>query len=217
MEEIFRLFAENVEYYDSWYHEPSGRAVLEAEAKMLDTELPKGVGADIGAGTCVFPPLLSREREIICVEPVYEMLSYGRKRCQHHLVSVGELLPLVELNFAYMVTVVEFLKDPIKVGESIYLSLKNGGILAVLFINRESTWGKTYQQIAAEGKDPILSRAKLYNLEEIKTIFEKAGFKYRKAVASLYWEPFTVPAQKRIYSYQECRDCGAVLAVFEKP
>lgn len=217
MEEIFRLFAENVEYYDSWYNEPPGRAVLEAEAKMLDSELPKGVGADIGAGTCVFPPLLSSGREIFCVEPVYEMLKYGRRRCWHPIVSVGESLPLFKLDFAYMVTVVEFLDDPVKVGESVYHSLKEGGTLAVLFINKESNWGKTYRQVAAEGKDPILSRARLYNLGEIKAFFKRTGFKYRRAVASLDWEPFTVPAKKNVYRYEECRDCGAVLAVFEKP
>ncbi len=211
-----QVFAGQAARYDAWYREPAGRAVLRAEARMLDAALPKGVGADVGAGTCVFPPLLSNEREIICVEPVEEMLRVGAGRGSHALIAVAEKLPLRRLDFAYMVTVIEFVEDPVEAARGVAAALRPNGVAAVLFVESSSPWGRLYRAIAEEGSDPIIANMRLYTLEEVVRFFEEAGFRLSRVLSTLDYEPLTVPAEEPKIYEGVCERCGAVLAVFER-
>lgn len=213
---IREIFAAQAARYDAWYREPAGRVVLEAEARMLDAALPHGFGADIGAGTCVFPPLLSRDREIACIEPVEEMLRIGYGRGAHAIIAVAERLPLRRLDFAYMVTVLEFLEEPVEAARGIAAALRPNGVLAVLFIEASSPWGKLYSSIAKEGGDPILAHMRLYTLEGVVKVFEAAGFKLSKTLSTLDYEPLTVPQEEPHIYEGVCENCGAVLAVFTR-
>ncbi len=213
---VREVFAGQAARYDAWYREPAGRAVLEAEARMLDAVLPEGVGADVGAGTCVFPPYLSRGREIVCVDPVEEMLRLGAGRSPHSVVATAERLPLRRLDFAYLVTVLEFLDDPVEAARGVAAALRPSGVAAALFVEASSPWGRLYREIAARGEDPILARMRLYTLEEVVGVFEAAGFKLQRVLSTLDYEPLTVPREEpRIYE-GVCEKCGAVLAVFTR-
>lgn len=216
---ILELFSEVAGQYDSWYDSPAGRVVLEVEASMLDEVLPSGIGVDVGAGTCRFAPFLSRGREIVCLEPAYGMLVYGyaRGRCEHPLCATSENAPLrPSFDFAYMVTVLEFLEDPALSLTRIWEALKSGGLLAVLYVERESKWGKLYSELAEKGADPVLARARFYSQPEVDKLLSAAGFEVREHLKSLDYEPLTVPAEKpRVYR-ESCADCGVTLTVAVK-
>ncbi|AJB41440.1 methyltransferase type 11 [Thermofilum adornatum 1505] len=218
---IIGLFDSNVENYDSWYDAKSGRAVLETEAEMLRRVLPRGLGVEIGSGTCRFSELLREERDIVCLDPSLRMLRHGytRGRCIFPVAGVAEDTPLRSsyFSFAYMVTVIEFLHDPAMALKETWRILKPGGVLAVLFIERESSWGKFYMEIARKGIDPILARARLYTAREVDELLAASGFQVQKHLMSLAYPPLTVPpALPEIYE-EACSDCGVTLTVAAKP
>ncbi len=213
-EHIIGVFDASARSYDEWYAQPAGQVVLRTEARMLDAVLPEGLGVEVGAGTCVFPPLLSRGREIICLEPSLGMLSLCRCRCPHPVAGTAEEPPLRRgsLDFAYMVAVLEFLENPTSALEAAGELLKRGGVLAVLFIERGSSWGRLYRELAEKRADPVLAVARFLTLEEVLSLVERSGFKVLRILQALDYEPLSVPeAEPRIYEGVSCRDCGVAL------
>ncbi len=218
-EEVIRVFSENAEAYDSWYKSTAGEIVLRAEARLLEMYLPEGTGIDVGAGTGVFAEKLSRNREIVCLDPSEPMLRLARERCMHAIVGVGEYPPLRSgsMDFAYMVTVVEFLEDPSSVFEAIGGLLKEKGVLLVLSIERESPWGRLYMKLAAEKADPILSKARFYTRREVEEILLASGLTISGRAFTLDYEPLTVPEyEPRQYIEEECPECGVFLIACER-
>jgi hypothetical protein len=58
----------------------------------------------------------------------------------------------------------------------------------ILTINRESSWGEHYSKLAEKG-DPIFSRANLYELGDVCSFLDKAGFELEKSVGTLTASP----------------------------
>lgn len=218
--EVVRLFDSVARAYDSWYAQPAGKAVLEVEARMLDSALPSGLGLEVGAGTCVFAQALSRGREIICSDPSLQMLELGRERCPHLLCSTAEESPVRprSLDFAYLVTVIEFLEDPGSTLKQLSGLVRRGGVLAVLFIERQSRWGRLYAEIGRRGEDPVLASARLYSFREVEKLVEQAGLRVMRVLQALDYEPLTVPGgTPRVYEDLSCTDCGVALIAAEIP
>jgi ubiquinone/menaquinone biosynthesis C-methylase UbiE len=220
LKEIVKLFDTVVEKYDSWYDSEAGKIVLKTEAEMLRRALPEGLGVEIGAGTCRFSSLLSDGRSIICLEPSTSMLMYGymRGRCPEALAAVAEYSPLRSgcVSFAYMVTVLEFLEEPVKVIAEVRRILREGGTIAVLFIERESSWGKLYRDAASKGLDPVFARARFYSAEEVDELLREAGFKVKRHLRALDYPPLTVPERPPRIFEEKCEDCGVTLVVGAK-
>jgi Methylase involved in ubiquinone/menaquinone biosynthesis len=213
-ERIIGVFDSIARSYDEWYAQPAGQVVLRTEARMLDAVLPRGLGVEVGAGTCVFPPLLSRDREIVCLDPALGMLSLCRGRCPHPVAGTAEEPPLRRgsLDFAYMVAVLEFLENPGRALAALGSLLKRGGVLAVLFIERESSWGRLYRELAEKRADPVLAVARFLSLGEVISLVERSGFRVLRILQALDYKPLAVPeAEPRIYEGASCSDCGVAL------
>jgi len=211
---VVEVFDSVAKSYDEWYAQPAGQAVLRTEARMLDAVLPEGVGAEVGAGTCVFPPLLSWGREIVCLDPSLGMLGLGRGRCPHLAAGTAEEPPIRpgSLDFIFMVTVLEFLEDPVKALKAAGSLLKRSGVLAVLFIERESRWGRFYGELAGKRTDPVLAAARFLSLREVLSLVERSGFRVRRILQALDYEPLTVPeTEPPVYEGAPCSDCGIAL------
>lgn len=188
MFKTIKVFDKSAQVYEDWYKEPMGIQVLEAELQGIQALIPPiGLGAEIGAGTGIFAEQLTTEgRRIICVEPSKEMLVQAAQRDLQAILGVGEALPLRRecLDFAYLVTVLEFLSDPLVALNSIREALKAGTALVTLTINRGSSWGRFYTELAEKG-DPIFRCAHLYDVDEVKIILEAAGYEPREALSTL--------------------------------
>ncbi len=221
METIIHVFNKNAKYYDSWYNTPLGRVVLEAEAQALEALLPpQGVGIDIGAGTGVFAQKLVDGREIVCLDPAEEMLKICSGRCIHRVAGIGEKLPFRDacFDFAYMVTVLEFISDLDRLMSEVKEVLKRDSTLSILIINRESSWGRTYDRVIREKSDPILALARLVDLEYVRNSAAKAGLRFVECIETLDFPPDTVPSGRvRLYRLGECLDCGVRVLKFIKP
>lgn len=214
--ETVEVFSKHSREYDSWYKTPQGLAVLEGEARLLDILLPRGVGLDLGAGTGVFAERLGEGREIVCMEPSSGMLEIARYRCLHTIQALGEYPPIRDnsMDFVYMVTVLEFLETPKYTLKVIRSLLKPNGVLAVLSIEKESPWGKLYQEIAGKKQDPVLSIAKFYTRGEVEEILKVSGYHIFSEGATLDYEPLTVPREKpKAYIEEDCPSCGVFVLV----
>ena len=163
--------------YDSWYLQPKGKQVFEAERDALEAFIPNtGVGIEIGAGTGIFTLSLSSfHRTIIALDLSGKMLSSAVKRGVPSILGGASNLPIRSniLDFSFMITAMEFIEDPSRAMADAHRVLKIGGSLVILFINRESPWGEQYRKMGENG-DPIFSKARLYSVVEME-IFVKAS------------------------------------------
>jgi ubiquinone/menaquinone biosynthesis C-methylase UbiE len=186
LNKVIDAFDKAAQSYDSWYSHPQGRQILEAEVKTINKMIPqKGIGLEIGSGTGIFAESLGRtERPIICLDPSKEMLSRAVGRSKYNVLGSGEQIPLRSaIDFTYMVAVIEFLEDPIRVFMEVKQATGEGSLI-ILFINADSTWGMFYKELGLKG-DPVFRHAKLYNLENVVRLLQDSGYKIQKMIGTL--------------------------------
>ena len=177
--------------YDEWYATEKGRQVFAAERGLLERMLPSdGVGLEIGAGTGAFADALSDPRRVICLDLSREMLARAAAKGLPCVLVSADRMPLRDgtLDFAYMVTVMEFLEEPVTtLAEASRVTTRNAPIVA-LTINAESSWGRLYASMA-ERDDPIFSHAHLYAPTEVEGIGRDAGLRRLEALGTLTTDP----------------------------
>lgn len=187
--------------YDDWYDHPQGKQVFEAEKNAVDQMIPRtGLGIEIGAGTGVFAESLTNiDRTILCLDPSVEMIKKARKRKMPSLLGVGVPLPIRRdlLDFGYMVTVLEFLNDPVALFKEVKKYSKQNAALSILFINSDSSWGDLYQNIGEKG-DPVFKQATLFSLEQVSTLLNKSGYSIIDAKGTLNSDPSNQEVDDRI-------------------
>ncbi len=216
MSEAVDAFDRAAGEYDGWYATEKGRQVFSAETRLLERLIPSvGVGLEIGAGTGVFAEALTDPRTVVCLDLSREMLARAKNRRLHCILGSAYAMPLRTgvFSFAYMVTVIEFLVEPVvSLTEASKVTSKNAPI-AVLFINRDSGWGEFYAKMAEDG-DPIFSHANLYTLTDIDRIGEKAGLRLQDACGTLTTNPTSAEAGDEIM--EPGISTGVVAALFTK-
>ena len=187
--------------YDDWYEHPQGKLVFQAEKEAMEHMIPKtGLGVEIGAGTGVFAEALTREsRMILCIDPSGEMLKKAQQRGLPCILGVGDNIPLRKMliDFNYMVTVLEFLNNPVITFREIRSNSRENASLSVLFINTESSWGDLYRDIGAKG-DLVFQHAKLYSLREVSGMLEKAGYRISDTIGTLNSHPMNQDVDTRL-------------------
>ena len=192
--------------YDDWYEHPQGKQVFQAEKNAIEQMIPaSGLGLEIGAGTGIFAEsLTSDSHTILCLDPSVEMLKKARKRKLPCILGVGEPLPIRHglLDFTYMVTVLEFLDEPVALFNEVQRVAKLGAPLSLLFINSESSWGELYRNIGAKG-DPVFQYAKLYAFDEVQELLEIAGYSITDSKGTLNSDPMNQEVDQNIVDPSE--------------
>ncbi len=187
-----KAFDQVAGFYDDWYSHPQGRQVFKAELKALESLIPdSGLGLEVGAGTGVFAESLTAEnRKIICLDPSGAMLAKARERKMPAIMGVGEHIPVTEraVGFAYMVTTLEFLENPVVALKQVRETTKKDAPLTILFINADSTWGSLYRRIGVKG-DPVFRYARLRSLSEVHEMLVEAGYVIQGCVGTLTTGP----------------------------
>ena len=198
--------------YDDWYDHPQGKQVFEAEKNAVDQMIPPtGLGLEIGAGTGVFAESLTNiDRTILCLDPSVEMIKKAKKRKMPCLRGVGVPLPIRRdlLDFSYMVTVLEFLNDPVALFKEVKLYSKNNAVLSILFINSDSTWGELYRDIGEKG-DPVFKHATLFSLDKISALLKKSGYSIIDAKGTLNSDPANQEVDDRLV--EPSSKCGVII------
>ena len=189
--------------YDVWYNHPQGKQVFTAELNAVDQFLPSGgIGLELGAGTGIFSEHLTRDdRKIVCLDPSEEMLSRARERGLPIVLGLGDHQPFRAgvLDFTFLVTVMEFLDNPVKVFNEVAATNKPDAPLTILFINSDSQWGEFYREIGSKG-DTVFQHAKLYTLSEAEDTLRRAGYSIQCTVGTLNSGPMESPVDGSIKS-----------------
>lgn len=167
--------------YEQWFEE--NRFAYESELLAIKTQLPQGVGVEIGAGSARFAGPLGIK---IGVEPSGRMRELARNRGVLMVDGVAERLPFLDRSFDFvlMVTVICFLDDVDAAFNEACRVLRPSGRLIIGLIDRESPLGKLY----LERKDgSVFYRdASFYSTEEVLSRLEKAGFRGFKATQTIF-------------------------------
>lgn len=190
--EPIKAFDKAADTYEDWYRRPKGAEIFLSELRGLEALLPaSGLGAEIGAGTGIFAEhLTSEERWVVCIDPSTGMLEHAARKGLPAILAAAEGCPLKQesLDFAYMVTVLEFLSDPVETLHLVGEALKTNAPLVTLTINRESPWGDLYAEKAEEG-DLIFRHARLYTFKEVLTFLADAGYEPLETLGTLTTAP----------------------------
>jgi ubiquinone/menaquinone biosynthesis C-methylase UbiE len=197
MSDAVDAFDEAARSYDDWYSTPKGRQVFSAEMRLIEALLPKrGVGLEIGAGTGVFAKALTDvNRQVVCLDLSREMLMKAAAKGLPCILGSADSSPLRSrsLGFAYMVTVIEFLADPVASLRETSRVMVEDASSVVLFINRESLWGKLYAEMAEKG-DLVFSHAHLYTKVEVEEMGRTADLRPDEAQGTLTTGPTSLDA-----------------------
>ena len=192
MREAVKAFDQVAGFYDDWYSHPQGIQVFKAELTAVESLIPdSGLGLEVGAGTGVFAESLTEEnRKIICLDPSGAMLGKAKERKMPAIMGVGEHIPITEraVGFAYMVTTLEFLENPVAALKQVRETMKKAAPLTIMFINADSAWGRLYRQIGVKG-DPVFRYARLRSLREVHEILFEAGYVIQECVGTLTTGP----------------------------
>jgi ubiquinone/menaquinone biosynthesis C-methylase UbiE len=192
LRETVKAFDQVAGFYDDWYSHPQGRQVFEAELSALKTLIPdKGLGLEVGAGTGVFAESLTTGgRKVICLDPSGSMLVKAKERKMPAIMGVGEHIPIASgaMDFAYMVTTLEFLEHPVVALRQVSEAMKKASPLTIMFINADSAWGSLYRQIGSKG-DPVFRHARLRSFREVNEILVEASYVVLESIGTLTTGP----------------------------
>ena len=202
MNEKVDAFNKVADVYDDWYRHPQGRQVFNAERDAVDSMIPpEGLGLEIGSGTGAFAESLEDHRRVIVgLDPSVQMISRAVEKKTHNVLGYGNYAPFRSIfDFSYMVTVIEFLDNPVETLTEIKGICKADGFLTLMFINGRSPWGVFYREIGSKG-DPVFKHARLYELDEIKELFDKAGYQIITVKGTLSSEPTNPEVDRELVS-----------------
>ena len=192
MSESIRAFDAVAGTYDDWYEHPQGRQIFDAELRAVNLHIPEeGIGLELGSGTGIFAEhLTGAERTIVCLDPSRAMLRKSAERGMASVLGVGDALPLRigVIDFTYMVTVMEFLDEPVAILREIRETAKEGAGLTALFINSESAGGDLYRSIGSKG-DPVFRHARLYSMTEVEAFLTVSGYSVTERAGTLTTTP----------------------------
>ena len=188
------IFEKYAERYDRWYTEGEGRFLAPIEMKVLK-KLIEGENTteaiEVGVGTGYFSKALSIPWGI---DPAGEVLKIAKQRGIKVIQGYGEQLPLKNRTFSLVLMVVTicFVDDPLKTIKESYRILKEGGIILLGIVPRNSKWGQLYLQKKANGHI-FYGGAEFYTVKEIEEMLASSGFENITGISTLYQEPSENP------------------------
>ena len=172
MAEIIEVFEQSAQEYDAWFDRH--QAVYQSELLALKAFLPAaGRGLEIGVGTGRFAGPLGIGTG---VEPAPAMAAMARNRGIKVLEAYAEELPFGPgvFDFALMVTVLCFLKDPRQGLKEAGRVLKEGGRLIIGLLDADTPLGRLYEEKKAESK--FYRQARFYQVGRVIQWLQDLGF-----------------------------------------
>lgn len=166
--------------YDEWIK--SHLHIHESEVIAFLKVVPSGVGLEIGVGTGRLATALSIR---FGLDPSRNMLKLAQQKSVLVAQGVGENLPFKKesFNFILIVYTIELADDALRFLKEATKTLKKRGVLILGIANRESIWGKFYEQEAAKGF------WHWYSIEEILRYFKKIRLEFQAAFQLTFMLP----------------------------
>jgi len=163
--ELESVFSKHVQDYDSWYFRNVDIAY--EELNLVKSFNLRGVGLEIGSGTCFFSRLFGES--IVGLDLSSEMCRFCKKvrgtECIH---AIGEYLPVRSHSLDYVLIIVTlcFVDDVHRVLNECCRVLKKGGKVLICIVPRDSEAGRKYIEKSMRGHR-FYKYAKFYTVNEV--------------------------------------------------
>lgn len=180
------MFTGNIaQNYDSWYETKPGEFIDTVETETAINLITLSPGAkilDAGCGTGNFSIKLAKKGYLVTgIDISSDMLKIGWEKCRSKNLNIDFItMDIEKLDFpdnffdaAFSMAAFEFIADPESAYWELYRVVKPGGQILIGTINRESAWGQTYMEEAAQNPDSVFNYAHFKNLEELVAIDRK--------------------------------------------
>ncbi len=186
----FNAYAER---YDAWFRRSPGRTLFQRELRALRpllAEVPRR-WLEVGVGTGVFARSLDVD---VGLDPARAALRRARRRGIKVVQGVGQALPFRDGTFGGVLFIVTlcFAGEPLPLLREAARVLRHQGALVLADIERESPWGRLYQQQAAQGH-PLYRLATFWTTEEVTGMLAATGFEVAAATSTLRRGPSEAP------------------------
>jgi ubiquinone/menaquinone biosynthesis C-methylase UbiE len=178
--EIAEDYVRHCREYEEWIK--SNPHIHESEIIALQKVVPSGVGLEIGVGTGRLAAALSIRYGL---DPSRNMLKLAQQKNILAVQGHGENLPFKKesFNFVLIVYTIELADDALRFLKEATKILKKRGALILGIANRESSWGKYYEQDAAKGL------WHWYSIEEVLRYFKKIRLEFQAAFHTHFHAP----------------------------
>ena len=179
------LFDREANNYDHWYETKIGKYADQVETDCAFHLFPVKPGMhilDVGCGTGNFSLKLAQKGAcVVGVDISEKMLTIAHKRAmQEEVVSIEfKKMDSHNLQFpdncfdgVFSMATIEFISDPGKMIAEMFRVCKKGGPVLVGTINRESDWGRLYQDPEFQKNVPVFKDADFKSPEDLSKIKE---------------------------------------------
>jgi SAM-dependent methyltransferase len=187
-------FVQHAEDYDAWFER--NRWAYRSELSALAEIIPEGRGLEIGVGSGRFAAPLGIP---IGLDPSLPMLRMARARGVTVVRGRAEGLPFRDgaFDFAILVTVLCFVRDPSAALKEARRVVRQGGWLLVGILDKDSSLGRKYQ-VKAESS-LFYRRARFLSTIEVRELLEKVGCRPERTWQTIFSDPssLTAPEEAR--------------------
>lgn len=185
----YTVFERLADRYEAWFASPEGRVLFPTEVEALRplVQAFPQPWLEVGVGTGAFAQALGVS---IGVDPARPMLAYARRRRVQGVQGMGEWLPFRSEAFGAVLMVVTlcFLEDALQTLRECARVLKPGGGLIAGEVERDSAWGRLYQEKGQQGH-PFYAHARFYNWWETGQLMLRAGLRLVRCTSTLCQGP----------------------------
>jgi ubiquinone/menaquinone biosynthesis C-methylase UbiE len=185
MDKRIQVFETSAQEYDAWFDK--NQSAYESEIAALKRFLiPGGRSLEIGVGTGRFAAPLGIQ---VGVEPARAMAGIAQKRGINVILATAEALPLGSASFhlVALVTVLCFLRDPVRALEEATRVLRPGGQLLIAMIDKESPLGRQYESHQQESK--FFRLARFYTVNQVLAWLQELGYGKIAVCQTIFTDP----------------------------
>ena len=189
-----KIFHEQAEEYDRWFDNSMLFAIELAAIRDL-TVIPGRPGLEIGVGSGRFAEKLNID---FGIDPALAPLLLARKRQIDVCRAIGESLPLANRSMAaiYLLFVLCFLTEPLRVFREIRRCLEIGGHLIMGMVPGDSPWGRELRR-KKENNHPFYRYAEFYEVDEVRGWLAETGFEIAEIRSSLFQPPGQIKSMEQ--------------------
>ena len=178
------LFDKEAVNYDHWYETKIGKHVdrVETDCAFQLFQVKPGMHIlDVGCGTGNFSLKLAHKgANVVGIDISEKMLTIARKRAMQEEISIEfKKMDSQNLQFpdncfdgVFSMVTIEFILDPGKLIAEMFRVCKKDGPVLVGTINRESDWGRLYQDSEFQKNVPVFKDADFKSPEDLSKIKE---------------------------------------------
>lgn len=177
-----KAFENYSDEYDIWFDDHSDAYASELETIRQLMPAAGAEGLEVGVGSGKFAAPLGIKTGI---EPSEKMADKARARGIKVYSGTAENLPFHDscFDFVLMVTTICFVDDIVQSFKEALRVLKEGGLIIVGFVDKESEIGQQYSEKKESSK--FYSEATFFSTTEVLKLLEESGFTVTKVLQTL--------------------------------